>query len=192
MIITIARQCGCDGDTVGKMLSEIYNIPLYDKHNIIKIARSSGIYDSMPNFFAEKPINSFLYAIAEGEGETSVFDIPIKALRQTIGNNSCVLIGRCGNYALRNQKDVYRIFLSGNRQQRIRNIASTHNISEHDAEKIVDKTDNRRMSFQKYYTGEEWGSAENYDLCIDVSRIGIENTVKLIQNYIFFATIGNE
>ena len=154
MIITIARQCGCDGDTVGKLLSEIYNIPLYDKHNIIKIARSSGIYDSMPNFFAEKPINSFLYAIAEGEGETSVFDIPIKALRQTIGNNSCVLIGRCGNYALRNQKDVYRIFLSGNKQQRIRNIASTHNISKHDAEKIVDKTDKRRMSFHRRRMGQ--------------------------------------
>ena len=65
MIITIGRECGCGGNTIGRMLADNYGIPFYDKKAIIEIAKEKGIYERMPNFFAETPVNSLLYAIAK-------------------------------------------------------------------------------------------------------------------------------
>ena len=70
MIITIGRECGCGGNTIGRMLADNYGIPFYDKKAIIEIAKEKGIYERMPNFFAETPVNSLLYAIAADRKST--------------------------------------------------------------------------------------------------------------------------
>ena len=69
MIITIARQSGCSGKQVGQLLAEHYHIPLYDKDALIDMAQKTGLYESIPNFFSETPVNSLLYSIAAGYGE---------------------------------------------------------------------------------------------------------------------------
>ncbi|MDO5549399.1 MAG: cytidylate kinase-like family protein [Eubacteriales bacterium] len=184
MIITIARECGCDGDTVGKRLAELYGIPLYDKRAIIQLAKETGVYDRMPNFFREKPINSLLYAIAAGGGEIDLFQTPIRALQAVLGDQSCVLIGRCGNYAFRDREDAYRIFLFAEHEKRVDRIERTHQTKRARAEKVVDDTDDKRREFQKFYTGEDWGEAENYDLSLDVGAVGVEGTVRIIRTFI--------
>ena len=184
MIITIARECGCDGDVVGKRLSELYGIPLYDKRAIIQLAKERGVYDRMPNFFREKPINSLLYAIAAGGGELDMFQTPIRALKAVLGDQSCVLIGRCGNYAFRDRKDAYRIFLCADHEKRVENIARAHQSQRSRAEKLVDDTDDKRREFQKFYTGEEWGEASNYDICLDVGALGVDGTVRILRSFI--------
>ena len=184
MIITIARQCGCDGDQVGKRLAEIYGIPLYDKRAIIQKAKDSGVYDRMPNFFREKSINSLLYAIAAGGGELDLFQTPLRALQAVLGDESCVLIGRCGNYAFRDRSDAFRVFLSADHEERVKNIVRDHQCNRTRAEKTVDDTDDKRREFQKFYTGEDWGDAENYDICLNVGELGVEPTVRIIRAYI--------
>ena len=172
MIITIARECGCNGDKVGAMLAEHYGILFIDKKALVTKAKEAGVYEKTPNFFAENHVNSYLYAIACGEGSTEVLKVPVKALKNTIGENSFVLIGRCGNYAFKEQENAVRIYLCGDKEKRIGNIMEAHHIDGKKARELVDETDEKRASFQKYYTGEEWGKACNYDLCVDVCKIG--------------------
>lgn len=184
MIITIARECGCDGDRIGKMLSEYYQIPLYDKRAMIQMAKQTGIYDRTPNFFRENPINSLLYAIVAGGGETDVFQTPIRALKAVLGGQDCVVIGRCGNYVFREQRDSYRIFLHADYDVRVKNIQKAHSSSRSRAEKLVEETDQKRREFQKFYTGEDWGKAENYDICLDVGALGTEGTFRVLREFI--------
>ena len=181
MIITIARECGCDADKVGEALSKIYNMPFYNKKEIIKIAKEKGVYDRNPNFFAENPVNSLLFAISEGEVDETISQIPIKALRATIGTKDCIIIGRCGNFALKDEKDVFRVFISGDINKRIDKIMKKHNISKKEAEELVHSIDEKRSNFHRYYTGETWGYAGNYDLCINESMFGVDGTVNIIR-----------
>ena len=94
MIITIARQSGCSGKQVGQLLAEHYHIPLYDKDALIDMAQKTGLYESIPNFFSETPVNSLLYSIAAGYGEYDALQVPVHALQNLIGEQDCVVIGR--------------------------------------------------------------------------------------------------
>ena len=181
MIITIARECGCEADKIGEALSKIYNMPFYNKKEIIKIAKEKGVYERNPNFFSENPVNSLLFAIAEGEAEENVSQIPLKALRSTIGTKDCIIIGRCGNYAFKDKENVFRVFISGDINKRIDKIMKKHNISRKEAEELVNSIDEKRSNFHKYYTGETWGYAGNYDLCINESMYGVSGTVEIIK-----------
>lgn len=183
MIITIGRQCGCNGDEVGRALAELYQIPLYNKQAMVEAAKEKGIFNRMPNFFSENPVNSMLYAIAEGEYEIEVRKVPLKALKEVINDTSFVVIGRCGNYVFKDAKNVCRVFLTGSMENRIHTIMEKHNLSEKKAKELIEKTDNKRSSFQSYYTGETWGNAASYDICLDISKLGIEGTVHMIQEY---------
>lgn len=128
MIITIGRECGCGGNTIGRMLADNYGIPFYDKKAIIEIAKEKGIYERMPNFFAETPVNSLLYAIAAGEGDSDILQIPIRALKEIIPEKEFILLGRCGNYAYRGYPEMVSVFLAGDKNLRIDRIMKTHNI----------------------------------------------------------------
>ena len=92
MIITIGRECGCKGDTVGRALAKKFNIPFYDKKGIKELAIKSGAYDRYPNFFAEKPVNSLIYSIALEES-VSTYDTPKKAFEMLLKEKSFIVIG---------------------------------------------------------------------------------------------------
>lgn len=184
MIITIGRECGSDGYTVGKELAQIYQIPIYSRKELIEKAKETGVYERMPNFFSEKPVNSLLYAIAAGEEMTDTGKIPLEALKSTVGEGDCIVIGRCGNFAFRDRADCISVFLHGAIEARIQRMMEYRGIDRKEAKRLIEKTDRRRASFQKYYTGEIWGEADRYDLCLDSARLGIAGTVQMIQEYI--------
>ena len=100
-----------------------------------------------------------------------------------VGEN-CVVVGRCGNNAFRHRDDLISVFLSGDKKKREELIEKKHNVSHNKAVKIVEDTDMRRSTYHQYYTGEEWGGAGNYDICIDVSRVGKDAALRLIEEYI--------
>ncbi|MDD3277272.1 MAG: cytidylate kinase-like family protein [Lachnospiraceae bacterium] len=184
MIITIARECGCHGNLIGEKLSEKYSIPLYNKSKILELAKKDGLCQHFPNFLSEKDAGSFLTAIA-AEGEEEVLrKTPGRVLTSIVGEKSGVLIGRCGNWVYHKNPDTVCVFLSGEKEQRISHIMEKHDVSHRKAEAIVEETDQRRSAFQRYYTGEIWGYAGNYDLCLDVSQTGIEGAVTLIDQYL--------
>ena len=183
MIITIARQCGCQGDEIGLRLAQEYGLKLYNKEHIIKLAKEKNIYDKFPYFFSEIPVNALMHTISDDEGNILLTESK-KALNPLIGDENCVIIGRCANYAFSDRQDKVSIFLSGDKTARIRHISQKHNITEKKAKIVVEETDSRRREFHKYCSNQEWGNAAYYDLCIDEVKTGVEGAVKLIKEYI--------
>lgn len=184
MIITVARKCGCYGDTLGQELAKRYGIPFYDKERISELAKEKDIYDKYPDYYGEIPVNTLLYTISVTEEDDVLYDKPKKALASLIDGQDCVVLGRCGNYAFKDRKDKISIFLMGDDDKRIAHIAEKHGYSERKAANIVKETDDRRSSYHEYYSGETWGLSDNYDLCVNVSKLGFNKTLKLIEDYI--------
>lgn len=184
MIITVARKCGCYGDTLGQELAKRYGIPFYDKERISELAKEKDIYDRYPDYYGEIPVNTLLYTISVTEEDDVLYDKPKKALASLIDGQDCVVLGRCGNYAFKDRKDKISIFLTGDDDKRIAHIAEKHGYSERKAANIVKETDDRRSSYHEYYSGETWGLSDNYDLCVNVSKLGFDKTLKLIEDYI--------
>lgn len=182
MIITIGRECGCKGDTIGRALAKKFDIPFYDKAGIKRLAKESGAYDKYPNFFAEKPVNSLLYSIALEEN-VSAYDTPKKAFSMLFGEEDFIVIGRASNVAFEDKKDVIRLFICGDRKKRVEYIRKKHAISERKADNLVSETDERRANYQNFYTGKEWGYSENYDLCLDVTKLGVDGVVDIVELY---------
>ena len=180
MIVTIARECECFGNDIGTLLAQELGVPLYDKEKITSLAREKGIYEKYTNFFEEKQENLLFSAIAEEEQLDEVRRTPRCALHEVVGDNSCVIIGRCGNYAYAGEKELLRVFLCGNKEDRIARLMEKHQVPRREAVITIDKTENRRRAYHKFYTGQEWGYAGNYDLCINDSNMGVEGTIEMI------------
>lgn len=184
MIITIARECGCSGDEIGEAISEKYGIAFYNKEILIHSAQNRGIYNRYPDFFAENPENSLLRPVSMDDNVELARQTPKKALNEVIEVHDCVIIGRCANSAFSDRKDLLRVFLCGDKSQRIKKTADKYSISEEKATEIVEKTDERRKDFQTYYTGEDWGYAGNYDICLNESVLGTEKTIEVICHFV--------
>lgn len=182
MIITIARECGCDGDKIGEKLAEHFSIPFYNKKKIQEIAEKSGVLEKFPTFFGEKETSDFLEAIAMDMDSDVIRSIPKKAMKAVITEPQGVLIGRCGNYVYNEQ--AIKVFLSGDKKKRVQTIKEKHGCTEREAARLVDKTDEKRNAYHNYYTGQEWGQAGNYDLCLDETALGVDGVVKMICTYI--------
>lgn len=182
MIITIARECGCDGDKIGEKLAEHFSIPFYNKKKIQEIAEKSGVLEKFPTFFGEKETSDFLEAIAMDMDSDVIRSIPKKAMKAVITEPQGVLIGRCGNYVYNEQ--AIKVFLSGDKKKRVQTIKEKHGCTEREAARLVDKTDEKRSAYHNYYTGQEWGQAGNYDLCLDETALGVDGVVKMICTYI--------
>ena len=184
MIITIARECGCYGDGIGAELAKRLGVLLFDKKKILELAKEKGVYDQFPFFYKERQSNMLLSSIVEEEQLGIARQTPRKALDAVVGDHSCVILGRCGGYAYEGEPHVVRVFLSGKRENRITHLMEKHRVSRNEAIATMDQTDNRRRTYYRYYTGQEWGYANNYDLCINVSDLGIGGTVEMIIHYI--------
>ena len=183
MIITIGRECGCGADEIGKMLSEKYILPCYVKSKLLEYAREKELYDKYPYFFGEIPTDFLMSSLDENVMER-VRNTPKEALSKLMEGQDCIIIGRTANYVFKNRKDAIRIFLCADIEYRITQIAKKHNLPSHKAQKLVEETDERRSRYHQYYTGEEWGYAGNYDLCLDVSVLGIQGVMDVIGTYI--------
>lgn len=183
MIITIGRECGCMGDEIGKKLSEKFGIPCYTKKELIREAKEKKIYDKYPMYFGEVNIETMMNPMDEDFKER-LRSTPKEVLFNLIGNNDCVIIGRASNYAFKNREDAVRVFLSGELDKRVSYISQKHDISKRKAEILVQETDDRRKNYHMYYTGEEWGYAGNYDICLDQTKLHLEGAVEMIYEYV--------
>ncbi len=184
MIITVARQCGCEGDQIGKALAEKYGIPYYDKAAIKDMAKQKGLYERYPGFYGEVPADTLLYTISKTEDPGSSYKVPEKALSGIVGDDDFVLLGRCGNYAFRGHENLVSIFLKGDIKKREENAAAEYHVPARKSHNLVKEMDQRRRTYHKYYTNEVWGMADNYDLCIDVTELGVQGAVEMVSTYI--------
>ena len=197
IIITIGRQFGSGGRTIGRMLAEKLGIAYYDKELINLASKESGICGEFFEKADEKTSGSLLKALAMGFSmnnaifqsndylsNESLFQIQSDVIRKGAAEQSCILVGRCADYILREDPDCISVFISASPEDRIKRAMGYNNISEKEAEETIHKADKSRASYYNYYTDKNWGAAESYDLCINSSLYGLERKTDYIQYFV--------
>ena len=183
MIITIGREHGTMGDKVAEKIRRQFELPLYDKAHLLRVVEGTDDYDELNAFFNDRKVNSLLYAIAMSENVSSN-EVPFGIIKKIIGNTGGVVMDSCGNYLFRERPNTVRIFMHADKNIRIKNLMKYLGISKEQAKKEIETEDSKRYEFHKYYTNEVWGMADNYDLCIDVTELGVQGAVEMVSTYI--------
>ena len=196
IIITIARQYGSGGREIGERVAELLNIPLYDKELITDAAAKGSLNTDVIKKADESAANSLLYTLAMGSnilGTTmhfgykmplndKLFILQSEVIKEYAKEGSCVIIGRCADYVLRDEPDVLRLFIYGDLDHRQARVRERHpEIKSSQVIDVINKTDKRRSTYYNFYTGNKWGKYDNYDMAINSSTLGIEETAQLIQ-----------
>ncbi len=184
MVITIARESGSGGQEVGHLLAKRLNLKFYDKDNLIDKAKEFHCEEELNAFLNEIPASDLLHSIAEQTDELpDASKAPFAFLRRLAREESFVLVGRCGNVALRGQKDLTSVFLHGNSESRIQRLMVTEHKSRLAARLAIEETDSNRRRFHEYYGNEEWGFSGNYQLTLDSNLLGTQACVDLICDF---------
>ncbi len=195
-IITIGRQCGSGGHEVGKKLAAKLGVPFYDKELLRLAAEHSGLAPENFEMYDEVPTSSLLYSLSLGNYGMAMgqYDMPIHqkiflAQFDTIQKladkgESCVIIGRCADYALAKREQVINVFIHGDPKARVERLVQQY--ADLNAKKAADqmvKTDKRRASYHNFYADTRWGNPESYDLMVNCLKTGIDETVELLAAY---------
>lgn len=193
--VTIGRQFGSGGREIGKKVAEALGIPYYDKELLVVAAKESGLSHQFLTEYDEKPNNSFLYSLVMGQSSLvgghqgpTVEQMAAKAQREAVlavaQKGSCVIVGRCADYILRDQPGLVRVFISADHDARIARICKRDGVTEKEAEDKIKKMDKARAAHYSFQTDKKWADVESYDLCINSSRKGIDAAVKLILDFV--------
>ena len=186
-IITISRQNGSGGREIGRKLAEQLNIPKKKKKLIEMAAESSPIDKS----YFENPENSNVGSLLHGLAtdvrqnlsvEDRAFLHQSKVIQDIAAQGSCVIVGRCADYVLRNRSNVFRVFIGADLESRKYRIENIYHEAENLALEQIEKTDKKRMAYYQYYSNQKFGDAQNYDICFSSSSLGIDECVKIIQS----------
>lgn len=185
IIITIGREYGSGGRLIAKRLSEEMGITFYDKQLITEVAKKTGFSE---NFIRDtehqRPTNSFLYdlytTVATPSVPDQVFIAQAKVIKAAAARESCVIVGRCADYILREEPHVLKVFVNAPLDQRIKRAREEYGVTEPNLESYVIRQDKARASYYNYFATGRWGQSREYDLCVN-SRIGIDTAVKVIK-----------
>ena len=187
-IYTIGREFGSGGREVGEKLAAKLGIKLYDKELLQQAAKDSGFCEEIFENHDEKPTNSFLYSLVmdtysvSGYSAAPFLDMPLnhkvflaqfETIKKIAEKESCVIVGRCADYALSDNPDCINIFIHADLDVRIKNVSRNLNITENKARDIINKTDKQRASYYNYYTSKKWGDSKSYNLSLDAGKLGI-------------------
>ena len=195
IIITIARQYGSGGREIGERVAKALGIPLYDKELITDAAAKGSLNEEIIKKADESAANSLLYTLAMGSnvlGTTmhfgykmplndKLFILQSEVIKDYAKEGSCVIIGRCADYVLRDEPNILRLFIYGDLDHRQARVLERHpELKSSQVIDVINKTDKRRSSYYNFYTGNKWGKYDNYDMAINSSTLGIEHTAQVI------------
>jgi len=196
-IITIGRQFGSGGSEIGKKLAEELNISYYDKEIIAHAAKDSCLCPEVFEKVDEKESSGLPYAFSMGVSpfgmyvpcddilsNERLFKLQSDAIYKIAERESCIIIGRCSDYILRDFPKCLNFFIHNSTENRIKLIMHRENVSESKAMKLITKTDKSRAAYYNYYTNKQWGFAASYNASIDVSVLGIDDSVLFIKDFV--------
>ena len=197
IILTIGRQFGSGGREVGQKLAKELGIGYYDKELMALAAKESGLSEEFFEKADEKASSGLAYAFTMGYSYMGLFppyaDVlsndrlflyQSDTIRNLAEKGSCVIVGRCADYILRDNPDCLSFFIHNNKENRIQRIIESQNLTVEQAEELMLKTDKSRAAYYNYYTNKEWGVASTYNFSIDVSVLGIDETVAFMKNFV--------
>ncbi|MBR1389563.1 MAG: cytidylate kinase-like family protein [Prevotella sp.] len=196
IIINVGRQLGSGGHDIGRMLALDFQAKYYDRELLNLAAKESGFSEKLFEVNDEKKgflrglFNIQAAHVSEGNlfhsgfSQESLFQFQSDAIIKAAKQGSCVFVGRCADYVLRDFPNVVNIFITASMSYRIEQIMNKQHIDREHARKFIEQGESKRAAYYNYYTGKRWGHSESYDLCIDSSILGIVETEKIIAEFI--------
>lgn len=198
VIITIAREYGSGGKTIGKALAKELGIPCYDRDVIRLASEDSGIAERLfgrvdeqlkRNVFdiiTNKTYDSTLIPPESDEftSNDNLFNYQVKIMKELAAKGSCVFIGRCADDVLKDEEYLLRVFIHADEEFCVKQAMERHSMTEREVRSYIKKIDKHRGDFYKYYTGKNWTDAKNYDLCLNTADLGFDKCVEIIKNYV--------
>lgn len=197
IVISIGRQFGAGGRRVGQALAKELGIAYYDKELIMEAAKEFGF---APVFFEENDEKSASFSgnvlqwmesfVTNGFGsknylsQDTLFEMQSEVVRKVAEKHSCVIVGRCSDYVLRDYPNCVSVFLHSSDEDRVQRIRERSGLTAEEAIAKMRMEDKKRAAYYNFYSSKTWGESATYTLSIDVSSIGVEQTVQLIMFYL--------
>lgn len=194
--ITIGRQLGSGGLQIGKMLSERLAIHCYDKELIQLASSESGLSKEFFEKVDERSSRSFFSGlfgfragyIGDSSGNyltnESLFNIQSNVISELANNESCIFVGRCADYILREKSKCLSIFITANLDDRIDRIRKDTDMNREDALALIERTDKKRAGYYNYFSNKTWGMSTSYDLCINTSVFSMDEIIHIVTDYV--------
>ncbi len=194
-VITIGREFESLGKNVGLKLAETLGIKCYDKELLNRAAKESGLCEEIFHTQDERPTSSFLYSLimdtysATGYTAAPFLDMPLNhkiflaqfdTIKKIAEEESCIIVGRCADYALSDFPQTINTFIYADLDFRIQNTMNEFDVSESKAKDMISKKDKQRSSYYNYYSNKKWGRAKSYDLSLNSAKLGVDGCVDLI------------
>ncbi|HEX2985256.1 MAG TPA: cytidylate kinase-like family protein [Caproiciproducens sp.] len=197
-VLAITRTCGSGATTISKMLADAYGIPIYDRQLLRLASEDSGINEALFYNADEEVKKTLLYRISKnvynGElippesdnftSDINLFNYQAKVLKKLAEVQSFIVIGRGGDYILRDRKNMISIFITAEAETCIQHEMERLVCTRKEAEKYIERNNKFRNDYYVYHTGRKWKDVSNYDLCLNTDKLGYEKTVELIKKYI--------
>ncbi|MDO4555867.1 MAG: cytidylate kinase-like family protein [Lachnospiraceae bacterium] len=197
-VITIARSYGSGGKTLGKLLAKELGINCYDRELLRMASDASGISEAMFGEVDEKVRSMPLFGISrkiyKGEifspdsdefvSDDNLFNFQAKVIKELAQTESCIIIGRCADYILKDYEHVIKLYFYAEKEDCIARVKEQNGGTEKDIIKKIEKTDKYRSDYCRYHTGCDWNDARRYDFCLNTSRMDYKKLVEVVKSYI--------
>ena len=183
IIITLSREYGSGGRYIGKLVAEKLGIKLYDKEFVAKLAEETGlsseyIENNEQKRGALETLNNGYYSGLSNSDELFIKESEL--IKKVASENSCVIVGRCADFILKENKNVFKVFVYSNMENKIKRTTNIYGLDKNKAEKEINRINKLRANHYKYYTEKDWSNPENYDICINSDSLGVEKAADLI------------
>lgn len=196
IIINVGRQLGSGGHIIATMLAKTFDCEFYDKELLYLAAKESGFNEKFLEKTDEKrgllksllgwhlPLATTGGFYGSHMSQENLFKIQSDAIRKAAESGSCVFVGRCADYVLRDFDNMVNVFITSDLDERIQRVSQRHDCDAETAHKIITEKESERSAYYNYYTGKRWGDSSSYDLCINSSILGVERTADYISQFI--------
>ena len=188
LIISVGREFGSGGRVIAEALAKRFDIPIYDRHLITEIATKTGLSAGEIEKYNEMPASRLVSRRVRGFSnsiEDNIAEMQFDFLRKKAeSGESFVVIGRCSETKLRDFDGLVSFFIIGDMDKKIERVMKVYELSQEEAEHLITKKDKKRKRYHNYHVGMHWGDSRLYDLTINSSKLGIDGTVDILENYI--------
>ncbi len=186
-VITISREFGSGGRTIGKAVADELGIPCYDNEILLEIAQKSGFSEAYVKEAGEYAPGGFLASTfshpASGPNNTDyLWKMQYQLITELAQQGNCVIVGRCADYILRDKADCLRVFIHADMSFRAERIVKVYGEGEKSPEQRLRDKDKRRAAYHRFYTDMKWGHAQNYDITLNSGTLGIQQCVHIIKS----------
>ena len=184
-VVTISREFGSGGRTIGRKLAEELGIPCYDAELIQQLARESGFSEDYIRDAGEYAPGGYLSLLSNRAfaltNEDVLWELQYKVITDLAEKGPCVIVGRCADYILRDTADCLKVFIHADMDFRAKRIVEVYGEREQTPEQRLKDKDKRRAAYHRFYTNMKWGHAQNYHICLDSGKLGIDTCVAILR-----------